>query len=42
VPAAGHEVAIDLRLDVLNTLGVLLEPGNINLNVKVANIYGEE
>lgn len=38
VAAAGHEEAVDLGLDVLDRLGVLLEPGNVNLNVKVTNV----
>ena len=36
--SAGHEVAVDLGLDVLDRLGVLLQPGNVNLVVEVTNI----
>jgi hypothetical protein len=38
VVAVGHQVAVNLRLDVLHGLGVGLEPGNVNLNVKVTNV----
>ncbi|KUI61723.1 hypothetical protein VP1G_11265 [Cytospora mali] len=38
VAAAVHEEAVDLGLDVLDALGVGLEPGNVDLNVKVANV----
>jgi hypothetical protein len=38
VPTVGHEEAVNLRLDVLDRLGVGLEPGNVNLNVEVANV----
>jgi hypothetical protein len=34
-----HEEAVNLRLDVLNALGVLLQPSNVNLNVEVTNVY---
>ncbi|RCI13972.1 hypothetical protein L249_8305 [Ophiocordyceps polyrhachis-furcata BCC 54312] len=37
VAARGHEEAVDLRLDVVDRLGILLEPGHVNLNVEVAN-----
>lgn len=36
--AAGHEKAVDLGLDVLNAGGVLLQPSNVNLAVKVTNV----
>ncbi len=39
VAARWHEEAIDLGLDVLHARGVLLEPGNVDLDVKVANVY---
>jgi len=38
VAAVWHEEAVDLWLDVLAGLGVLLQPGNVNLNVKVTNV----
>lgn len=38
VAAVGHQVAVYLRLDVLDALGVLLEPGDVDLNVEVANV----
>ena len=38
VTTVGHEEAVNLRLDVLDRLGVGLEPGNVNLNVEVTNI----
>ena len=38
VTAVGHQVAVDLGLDVLNGLGVGLEPSNIDLNVEVADV----
>jgi hypothetical protein len=38
VTAVLHEVTVNLRLDVLDALGILLQPGNINFNVKVANV----
>ena len=37
VVAVGHEEAINLGLDVDALNGVLLEPGNINLDVEVTN-----
>ena len=39
VAARGHQEAVDLGLDVLDLLSVLLEPGNVNLNVEVADVY---
>lgn len=39
VAARGHEEAVDLGLDVLNRLGVGLEPGNVDLDVEVTNVY---
>lgn len=38
VATAGHSVSVDLGLDVDDRLGVGLEPGDINLNVKVTNV----
>lgn len=38
VAAAGHGESVDLGLDVLDRLGVGLEPSNIDLNVEVANV----
>jgi hypothetical protein len=38
VAAVGHQVAVDLGLDVLDGLGVGLEPGNVNLDVEVTNV----
>lgn len=32
-----HGEAVNLRLDVHDLLGVLLEPGNVNLNIEVAD-----
>jgi hypothetical protein len=39
VAAAGHQEAVDLRLDVLNALGVLLQPSYIDFAVKVTDVY---
>jgi hypothetical protein len=39
VAAGGHGEAVDLGLDVLDGLGVLLEPGNVDLNVEVTNVW---
>lgn len=38
VTAVGHGVTVNLGLDVLDGLGVGLEPGNVNLNVEVTNV----
>jgi hypothetical protein len=38
VAAGRHEEAVDLGLDVLDILGVGLEPGDVNFNVEVANV----
>lgn len=35
--AGGHREAINLRLDVDNLLGVGLQPGDVDLNVKVTD-----
>lgn len=37
VAAVGHGVTVDLGLDVDTIFGVGLQPGNVDLNVKVAN-----
>ena len=37
VAAALHGVAVDLRLDVDGLLGVRLQPGDIDLNIEVAD-----
>lgn len=34
-----HEITVDLGFDVLNGLGVGFEPGDVNLNVEMANVY---
>lgn len=39
VTAAGHGEAVDLGLDVLDRLGVGLEPGNVDLDVEVTDVY---
>lgn len=39
--AALHEEAVNLGLDVLDRLGVLLEPSNVNLDVEVANVLNQ-
>jgi len=38
VTAALHEVTVDLWLDVLNASSVLLQPGNVDLNVEVTDV----
>ena len=38
VTAGRHEETVDLGLDVLDRGGVLLQPGNVNLNVEVTNV----
>jgi hypothetical protein len=38
VVAIRHEEAVDLGLNVLDGLGVLLEPGNVDFNVEVTNV----
>ena len=38
VTATLHEVTVDLGFDILDRLGILLQPGDIDLNVKMANI----
>lgn len=37
VTAVGHQVAVNLGLDVDDLLGVGLQPGDINFNVKVTD-----
>jgi hypothetical protein len=39
VAARRHEETVDLGLDVLYGLGVLLQPGNVDFNVEVADIW---
>jgi hypothetical protein len=39
VAAAGHGESVDLGLDVLDRLGVGLEPSNVDLNVEVTNVF---
>lgn len=34
-----HEVTVNLWLDVLNALGVCLQPSNVNLDIEVTNVY---
>ena len=38
VAAVGHQVAVDLGLDVLDAGSVGLEPGDVDLNIEVANV----
>jgi hypothetical protein len=38
VVAIRHEETVDLGLNVLDGLGVLLEPGNVDFNVEVTNV----
>ena len=38
VTAAGHGVAVNLGLDIDGFLGMVLEPGNVDFNVKVTNV----
>lgn len=38
VAAVLHQVTVDLGLDVLDALGVGLEPGDVDLDVEVANV----
>lgn len=39
VAAVGHEEAVDLGLDGLRGFGVLLEPGDVDFDVEMANVY---
>ena len=39
VAAVLHQEAVDLRLDVLDGLGVGLQPSNVNLDIEVTNVY---
>jgi hypothetical protein len=39
VTAVLHQITVNLGLDILNALGILLQPGNIDLNVEVADVY---
>lgn len=38
VTTVGHRVAVDLRLDVRDRLGVGLEPGDVDLDVEVTDV----
>jgi hypothetical protein len=38
VTSVVHEEAVNLGLDVLNALGVLLQPGDVNLNIEMTNV----
>jgi hypothetical protein len=38
VAAVLHQESVDLGLDVLDALGILLQPSDINLNVEVTNV----
>ncbi len=42
VSAVLHQVAVNLGLDVLDRLGVGLEPCNVNFNVEVADVYTDD
>jgi hypothetical protein len=37
VSARGHCVTVDLRLNIDRLFGICLQPGNIDLNIEVAN-----
>jgi hypothetical protein len=39
VTAVLHQITVNLGLDILNALGILLQPGNIDLDVEVADVY---
>lgn len=41
VTAVGHLVTVNLGLDVLDRLGVGLEPGNVDLDVKVTDVLNQ-
>jgi hypothetical protein len=36
--SVGHSITVNLRLDVLDRLGIGLEPGNVNLDIEVADV----
>lgn len=36
----GHRETVNLWFDINNLLGICLQPGNVDLNVKVANAVG--
>jgi hypothetical protein len=38
VAAVGHQVAVNLGLDVLDGLGVGLEPGNVDFDIEVTDV----
>ena len=37
--ATGHKEAVDLCLDVLDRLGIGLEPSNVDFNVEMSNVW---
>ena len=39
VTAVLHQITVNLGLDILNALGILLQPGDIDLDVEVADVY---
>lgn len=39
VAAVGHEEAVDLGFDGLGGFGVLFEPGNVDFNVEMADVF---
>ena len=39
VAAVVHEVAVDLGLDILDRFGVGLQPGNVDLDVKMSDVW---
>jgi hypothetical protein len=41
VTSVGHEKSVNLRLDVLYAGCVLLQPGDIDFNIEVANVWTE-
>ena len=39
VTAVLHQITVNLGLDILNALGILLQQGDIDLDVEVADVY---
>jgi hypothetical protein len=39
VTAVLHQITVNLGLDILNAFGILLQPGNIDLDVEVTDVY---
>ncbi len=39
VTTGGHEVTVDLGLDVLNGFGTLLQPSDVDFDIEVADVY---